>query len=42
MAAGDISTVAGGVGGPTGVAVDGAGDLVIADTGNSRIREVTG
>ena len=28
--------------GPTGVAVDGAGDLVIADTGNSRIREVTG
>ena len=26
---------------PTGVAVDGAGDLFIADTGNSRIRKVT-
>jgi DNA-binding beta-propeller fold protein YncE len=28
--------------GPTGVAVDRAGNLVIADTGNSRIREVAG
>jgi hypothetical protein len=27
---------------PAGVAVDGAGNLLIADTGNSRIREVTG
>jgi len=27
---------------PTGVAVDGAGNLLIADSGNSRIREVAG
>jgi hypothetical protein len=27
---------------PGGVAVDGAGNLLIADTGNDRIREVTG
>jgi len=28
--------------GPSGVAVDGAGNLLIADSGNGRIREVTG
>jgi hypothetical protein len=30
------------LGGPAGVAVDGAGNLLIADGGNNRVREVTG
>ncbi len=38
----DGSAVGAGLSGPTGVAIDGAGDLYIADSGNARIRRVAG
>jgi hypothetical protein len=48
-APGTVSTVAGGVGGPAratdvpmDATVDSSGNLVTADTGNNRVREVAG
>jgi hypothetical protein len=41
-ASGSVRGAAAGFNLPSAVAVDGAGNLVIADTGNNRIREVAG